>query len=94
MPSVVVAVKMGVATLLDKTDFPGPEVMQDQVEPVQRIGGMDGFVLSVVSRIAPTSVAESAFPQAVVRVPRQRREQIADNPARAGFDFDGDGHAG
>ena len=29
-----------------------------------------------------------------MRVPRQRRQQIADNPARAGLDFDGDGHAG
>ena len=42
----------------------------------------------------PASFAGSAFPQAVVRVPRQRREQIADNPARAGFDLDGDDHAG
>ena len=43
---------------------------------------------------APAFFAASAFPQAVVRVPRQRREQIADNPARAGPDFDGNGHTG
>jgi hypothetical protein len=43
---------------------------------------------------APVSFAGSAFPQAVVRVPRQRREQIADNPARPSLDFDGDGHTG
>jgi len=43
---------------------------------------------------APASFAGSAFPQTVLRVPHQRREQIADNPARAGLDFDGDGHAG
>jgi hypothetical protein len=39
------AVKMGAATLLDKTDFPGRQVMQDQLEPVEQ--------LSVVHLIAP-----------------------------------------
>jgi hypothetical protein len=31
------AVKMGVATLLDKKEFPGPQVMQDQPEPVESL---------------------------------------------------------
>jgi hypothetical protein len=31
------AVKMGAPTLLDKMDFPGSQVMQDQLEPVERL---------------------------------------------------------
>ena len=49
--------------------------------------------MSVLYSSAAGVFAGSAFPQAVVRVLRQRREQIADNAARAGLDFDGDGHA-
>src|ERR1700689_3270760 len=36
----------------------------------------------------------SSFPQAVVAIPDQWRQQIAEDRARAGLDFDGDGHSG